>query len=480
MNDIIDITELDGNDDLVFGGSAPSDMEITRGIPSSSLGSGVELLMNQNVRDSSMTRTSVELEDITSIANEMNDLVEDMNGGGGGGGRVRFDDDGGGGHDFAGNGAGFYSAEPSPRHSPFVEMPAEPAPSSTSWFGNAFGKVENMSTNLESSTAAAGPENGGGTPIAKMSKEEALKEKFKCLRKLERFEKKGIQLSKKYSMESSLIEMLAECETIEDDINKQASIKFQGQMLMTFVNGIEFLNGKFNPFDIALDGWCDQVQENITDYDDIFAALHEKYKHHGSIAPELRLLFQLGGSASLIHFSNTMFKSQMPSMDDIFRQHPDLMRSFQAAAVNTMSQTSPGFSNFMTGVMNHGPGGSGSLPPPMATQSMRPAAAMPAPNPPSSSRRPEMKGPGDISSILNGLKTKQIPVETSSAPSHEKPVYNPNPFGSHHGVNPGNSSNNNSSTISYDELRDVNSSKLPKHSSRRKRKDSQSSINLDF
>ena len=49
-----------------------------------------------------------------------------------------------------------------------------------------------------------------------ISKEELLKQKFKYLRKLEALEKKGVELSKKYSMESPLAEMQGEYETIMD------------------------------------------------------------------------------------------------------------------------------------------------------------------------------------------------------------------------------------------------------------------------
>ena len=45
-------------------------------------------------------------------------------------------------------------------------------------------------------------------------------------------------------------------------------------------------------------------------------------------------------------------------MDDIMRQNPDLMRSFQTAAVQSMSEKSPGFSGFVNGIMgdmNRGP-----------------------------------------------------------------------------------------------------------------------------
>ena len=52
------------------------------------------------------------------------------------------------------------------------------------------------------------------TPTPRLSKEEMLREKFSYLRKLEQLEKKGVELTKKYSMESSLSEMMGEYEMI--------------------------------------------------------------------------------------------------------------------------------------------------------------------------------------------------------------------------------------------------------------------------
>ena len=82
-------------------------------------------------------------------------------------------------------------------------------------------------------------------------------------------------------------------------------------------------------------------------------------------------MFQLGGSAMMVHMTNTMFKSAMPGMDDIMRQNPDLMRQFQSAAVNSMGNTNPGFSGFMNGLMNPAqdqPTQGRGPPPPLATQ----------------------------------------------------------------------------------------------------------------
>ena len=33
---------------------------------------------------------------------------------------------------------------------------------------------------------------------------------------------------------------------------------------------LEFLNNKFDPFDVNLDGWSERVMENINDYDEVY------------------------------------------------------------------------------------------------------------------------------------------------------------------------------------------------------------------
>ena len=109
---------------------------------------------------------------------------------------------------------------------------------------------------------------------------------------------------------------------------------------MAGVTGLEFLNNKFDPFSVNLDGWSESVNEGIYDYDEIFEELYAKYGGGDSdIAPELRLLFALGSSAFMFHLQNTMFKSSLPGMDDILKQNPDLMGQFAKAAVGSIGKT---------------------------------------------------------------------------------------------------------------------------------------------
>lgn len=432
MSDIIEISEIDINEK-----------------PSSNFGGGLELLMNDKLGDSNNSRkNNVELDDLDNLEDELNGLVDDTHIEAQSdlfSGKVRFDDDDD--HDHADIDMDI----------PIGKRTSEQGSNANQKTWDGYTKFNDIPINPDKALPSE----------PKLTAEQLLREKFKFLRKLEDLERKGIELSKKYNMESNLQEMKGEYETIVEEKKKLNSVKFQGNMLMAFINGVEFLNNKFDPFDIKLDGWGEQFNENIEDYDDVFGELYEKYSSKASMAPELKLLFQLGGSAMMVHMTNTMFKSSMPGMDDILRQNPDLMKSFQSAAVNSMADTNPGFSGFMNNMMNSGV----PPPPPQQTQD-RPNFAndgrflkekmnmdtnddeMFQSN---SQSRPEMKGPSNISDILSGLKTRNINIQNDT----DKP-------------------NIDNSTISISDLKELqNDANMPKRSKRRN-KSSSNTISLDI
>ena len=199
-------------------------------------------------------------------------------------------------------------------------------------------------------------------PAKQMSYEEIQKAKFDLLCKFERLRDKGVRIPKTFSMSSDYEEMKYEYDRLVYQRKMDNSVKMQRQMLISFVTGIEFLNNKFDPFDLKLDNWSENVNENINDYDDVFEELYEKYQDSGTVAPELKLMFMIGGSGLMFHLSNTMFKSALPGVGDIMKQNPELAKQFQQAAMNTMGQTNPGFTGFMNNVMNNRGGGNNNMP----------------------------------------------------------------------------------------------------------------------
>jgi len=178
---------------------------------------------------------------------------------------------------------------------------------------------------------------------AKLNEREKRRKKRLMLKKLEEWREKGlINGNSHFNMESNYEEVEDEYETALEDKRKKDSIKLQGWWFMTFVNSVEYMNAAFNPFDLNLDGWGEQVSEDIDSYEEIFSELHEKYKG-GKLSPELSLLLRLGFSAAVVNFSNKALSSATPGFNDVIKQSPELMKMFSDATVKSMSQASPGF-----------------------------------------------------------------------------------------------------------------------------------------
>ena len=51
------------------------------------------------------------------------------------------------------------------------------------------------------------------------------------------------------------------------------SIIFSRKMLMAAVTCIEFLNNRFDPFDINLDGWSENIHENVNEKEVIISKI---------------------------------------------------------------------------------------------------------------------------------------------------------------------------------------------------------------
>ena len=276
---------------------------------------------------------------------------------------------------------------------------------------------------FSNSQTATGP-SVNLTPVQQnRNPEQERKEKIDYINKLTRLEQKGFPVARKFTMDNSLDEIKAEYDRLVDARNLEGSLRFQRQALMGVVTGLEWMNNRFDPFDLNLDGWSESVHENVEDFDEIFEELYDKYKDRGKMPPEARLLFSLAGSGFMVHVSNTFMKQRMPSAADVLKNNPDLARQFAAAAAN---QAGSGFGNFMGMAMGatgpapqmQGPAG------PQGTESMGPLGpqgptgaffgssqqavsqmpnapqVMAAVEPPRQTARKEMRGPSGVDDIL--------------------------------------------------------------------------------
>jgi len=456
-------------------------------------GPGIELLMNDKKKSSS-NNIDIELGDLDNLENELNQLS--------GTGNTKSVSTPSGETKslagFASNLFGLGNNEPT-QNSKSVNLDNE---YNDSKLGQStvetMGNTKTWDGFVKMNEIPVGGDKGFSN--SNMTDRERRRKKRMMIKKLEEWYEKGlIKHSSHFTMESSFEEVEDEYETALEDKRKKDSIKLQGWWFMTFVNSVEYANAAFNPFDINLDGWGEQVSEDIDSYEEIFSELHEKYKG-GKMAPELSLLLRLGFSAAVVNFTNKALSSATPGFNDVIRQSPELMRAFTNATVNTMSQQSPGFAfaNNMMQEQSNKPRGppppapvetKGQAPPmrpgmtyteapgnrqdinaargamfreqgvelnnsyqDMSQQerSMRPPSTQPTP-----SSRPEMRGPqsSDIDNILSGLKTRNVNI-------HENPVED-------------------DSMISITSLKDMQNNNMPKRSRRKQRSD-KNTISLDI
>ena len=210
-------------------------------------------------------------------------------------------------------------------------------------------------------------------------------EKADLLNKLARLAKKGFQVNKRLTAYSTIQELRTEFKRIMYGIEVDQSVKFSRRMLVACVSGLEFLNKRYNPVDVHLDGWSESVMENLDDYDGVFEELYVKYKTKMQVAPEVKLIMMLGGSAMMFHLTNSMFKAAVPNMNDIMKQNPDLVKSMVQAVQNTRPTNAPAQERVSSSTDSNG--------------------------------RREMRGPGfDISSLMGGIMMPPPPPMNTTLP----------------------------------------------------------------
>lgn len=472
-------------------------------------GSGIELLMNDKVKNSS-SATTIDMEDLDNLENELNNLSSN-----------NFEREPSNNVKSFSGFSNFFGGGNSKENVKII-------PDNDNISNVGYATVESMGNNKtwDGYSKIGEVPNIKIPPTTSINDREKRRKKRMMINSLEEWHSKGIVKNiSHFTMDSNYEEIEDEYEGALEDKRKRDAVKMQQKWLITAINTIEYGNSYFNPFDFKLDGWGEAISEDIDNYDEIFEQLHEKWKG-GKMSPELSLLLKLAFSGSVIHFSNSALSNAPPIFSDVLRHSPQLMREFTKATVSSMKENSPGMA-FASELLNNnrptsmtgfsgmgsfaGSGGMGSFagsgmtgpppvpvetrnqPPPPVRPGMQftqntvrpditasrgnmfqeqgveinnfqsftePSSSLPPRNenfmpPPPPQQRPEMNGPKmtDLDNILSGLKTKTIDIHQT-----------PNP---------------DDSIISITSLKSMQDATLPKKS-RRKPKSDKNIISLDI
>jgi hypothetical protein len=159
-----------------------------------------------------------------------------------------------------------------------------------------------------------------------LSPEEEMKKKRFILFKLKRYQKQGYDLSRMYTIDSPLSDLQAEYESIRKEATLNQGLKVSKNILVSTCTAIEYLNNRFDPVDAVLDGWSEDVAEDVEsgDYDEVLEELYDKYYDKVNVGPEMKLLMMVGGSAVKFHISNTLLKTMVPNSEAMLKSNPGL------------------------------------------------------------------------------------------------------------------------------------------------------------
>jgi hypothetical protein len=168
-----------------------------------------------------------------------------------------------------------------------------------------------------------------------MSRFELLTEKRNELTLLERLVQKGYEPIKMFGMSDKLSDIKNERMRLQKQKELNDGVKSARSILIKFSMGCEFANKYYNPYKFNLDGFSENVMENITDYDDVFEELYLKYGSSVPMYPEVKLLFIFISSAITFHISKIAMSkasSQIPGFNEVMDADPKLRRMYEESA----------------------------------------------------------------------------------------------------------------------------------------------------
>lgn len=151
------------------------------------------------------------------------------------------------------------------------------------------------------------------TPTPKQDKNTYYEEKALLLQTFYLLQQQGIKSDLKLDISSNMNIVKAEVMRMQTELNSQKMIKFMRKGLIAFVSGMEFLNNRYDPVGLHLNGFSEHCMTSLGDYDGVFMRLYDKYKDRTkALAPEVELLMLLLGSMMMFHLTQQFVQQSMP------------------------------------------------------------------------------------------------------------------------------------------------------------------------
>ena len=143
------------------------------------------------------------------------------------------------------------------------------------------------------------------------------------------------KLTRDYPPSSSIEDMEDEVKIQQKIDEKEEAIVIGKEGMKQFSTLIVRGNKMWDPFGLKLDGWDNQIANNINNYDVVLSRLHDKYAHYISrIEPEYVFLWMFVGSAVTFHYAKKYVEEN--GLEELVKQNPELLAKIQNTIASTL------------------------------------------------------------------------------------------------------------------------------------------------
>lgn len=131
-------------------------------------------------------------------------------------------------------------------------------------------------------------------------------EKQGYLIELQGLERRGVALSRSFSMRDSVAELEFELQKQQSCLSTANAVSFMRDSLKMAFNGVEIANNRLGPF-LSIDGWADSITADMKRFDNALERLYKRYWRKSQMSPLMELAWIIVGSLVAHHFKQKFF-----------------------------------------------------------------------------------------------------------------------------------------------------------------------------
>jgi hypothetical protein len=161
-------------------------------------------------------------------------------------------------------------------------------------------------------------------PVPPADEADVEAEKRTVLLDLQRLERQGVTLTKRWTTDDSLDDLTLELRRHVLALDERSNVNMMRDGLRMLCTGLEMVSTRYGLLD--LEGWSGEVAQTLSRHDPQLAKIYRKYWRRSTArAPEVEIALAVVGSAGMHHMKRSMAKHMLSGRGgrrDFFGREP--------------------------------------------------------------------------------------------------------------------------------------------------------------